>query len=393
MRLGLAPRTWQTEALDAWKAEQRGVVAAVTGAGKTGFALLCIDSFLSQHPDGRILVVVPTIALADQWVVTLEDDGGVPADEVGVAGGGRSEWKEKRFTIAVINTARRLDWQAGETKPTMLVVDECHRAGSTKNAGALSGQFSAALGLSATPERQYDDGFEALVKPVLGTVIYRYDYARAVNDRVIVPFLLANVHFPLTTREAREYERLSQRAAILSAREQPPQHEIEAVLRRRARVSWNSRLRVPLAVKLALRHAKERSIIFFEAVQQANEAHALLRQRGVRATVYHTGLAAATRQQNLRLYRRGFYNCMVCCRALDEGLDVPTTSVGIIACGTASQRQRIQRLGRVLRASATKKEATVYTLYATEAERRRLAAEEGRANGASQVAWMAMELI
>ena len=41
-----------------------------------------------------------------------------------------------------------------------LVVDECHRAGSDQNSRALWEKKIASLGLSATPERQYDSGFE-----------------------------------------------------------------------------------------------------------------------------------------------------------------------------------------------------------------------------------------
>lgn len=69
------------------------------------------------------------------------------------------------------------------------------------------------------------------------------------------------------------------------------------------------------------------------------------------------------RRDNLRLYRRGVFDTLVTCRALDEGTNVPETSVAIIAASTASIRQRIQRLGRVLRRAPGKEKATVSIPY------------------------------
>ena len=40
---------------------------------------------------------------------------------------------------------------------------------------------------------------------------------------------------------------------------------------------------------------------------------------------------------------------MVAVRSLDEGVDVPEAEIAIIASGSRSKRQRIQRMGRVLR--------------------------------------------
>jgi superfamily II DNA or RNA helicase len=88
------------------------------------------------------------------------------------------------------------------------------------------------------------------------------------------------------------------------------------------------------------------------------------------------------------LFRRGIFNALVTCRALDEGVNVPETTIAVIASSTASIRQRIQRLGRVPRPAAGKKMATVYTIYATEVERRRLEQESATDSGAETVSWM-----
>jgi superfamily II DNA or RNA helicase len=78
----------------------------------------------------------------------------------------------------------------------------------------------------------------------------------------------------------------------------------------------------------------------------------------------------------------------VTCRALDEGMNAPETTVGIIASGTASTRQRIQRLGRILRPAEGKSEAVIYTLYASDQEEERLLAEATDDSLCASVDWL-----
>jgi superfamily II DNA or RNA helicase len=79
---------------------------------------------------------------------------------------------------------------------------------------------------------------------------------------------------------------------------------------------------------------------------------------------------------------------LVTCKALDEGMNVPETTVAIIASSTASTRQRIQRLGRVLRPSKGKDKAVIYTLYATEQERKRLINEYKNFQNDVSITWL-----
>ena len=66
---------------------------------------------------------------------------------------------------------------------------------------------------------------------------------------------------------------------------------------------------------------------------------------------------------------------------------MPEASVAVIASSTASQRQRIQRLGRILRKANGKTEAVVYTLFATEEEKKRLGREAANLDGITTVEW------
>jgi superfamily II DNA or RNA helicase len=146
-------------------------------------------------------------------------------------------------------------------------------------------------------------------------------------------------------------------------------------------------VRAPVAARLA-ESASGRTIVFHERVHEANRILRLIKARNLSATIYHTGVGPVLRRSNLSLYRRGVYDILVCCRALDEGINVPETSFAIVASSTASMRQRIQRLGRVLRPAPGKKRAVIYTLYATNTEEKRLRSESEALAEAATTRWM-----
>ena len=60
-------RSWQAEAFPLWWDRQQGIIKVVTGGGKTFFAIHCIKEYIKASPEKDILIVVPSIALLDQW--------------------------------------------------------------------------------------------------------------------------------------------------------------------------------------------------------------------------------------------------------------------------------------------------------------------------------------
>lgn len=385
------PRLWQTAASAEWRVAKRGVVSVVTGGGKTIFAAQCICDFMTEHPKGRVFVVVPTTALLDQWVVDLRDELELTEDQISTYSGDEKSPKKATINIIVINSARNLMLDLTATETAFLIVDECHRAGSERNAQALRGSYVATLGLSATPTREYDNGFEERVVPVLGPIIFEYGYPEASQDSVIAKFKLINVQFLLLEHEQKEYDRLTARIRGLWAKRQSGanvEETLKGLLMRRASVSASSLIRVPLSIKLVLSESGQRTVVFHERVSAAEKILKGLRQAGVRACSYHTDIPPDIRRNNLWLYRRGLFDVLVCCRALDEGMNVPETSVAVIASSTASHRQRIQRLGRVLRPAPGKSGATIYTLFGTPAERDRLIKEEAELSDIAEISWL-----
>ena len=78
--------------------------------------------------------------------------------------------------------------------------------------------------------------------------------------------------------------------------------------------------------------------------------------------LYHSGLNSGLRRDTLNQFRRAGASALLACRSLDEGLDIPDVDAAVLVASTQSVRQRIQRIGRVLRKHKDDKRSLVITL-------------------------------
>ena len=383
---GIELRDWQASATKKWLENQmRGIAEVATAGGKTRFALECIYEWLNDNANGMVFVVVPTSALQDQWAIAISETFNISEKEI-------SSWPERvnldaRFQVVVVNSARdaarilnRLE------RPIMIVADECHRYASAQNAKLFEVKSSASLGITATAERQYDDGLNKILVPNLGKVIYEYSLLQASSDNIISKFRLINVEVPLTQSEQQEYNALTKRIGLAFRSNDLEKAKKLSMLR--AGVSKNAISRLPAACGIVDKHRNERILVFHEDIESAELILQTLLKRGHLATIYHSELSVDVRRDNLKMFRSGLSHVLVCIRALDEGIDVPEAEVAILAASTNSSRQRIQRIGRVVRKHEGKDEALIYTLYATENERDLLVQEAKELTLTAHVSWL-----
>ena len=202
-------REWQKTALDLWKKNNfRGIVEVATAGGKTIFAIEGAKTWLEANPMGKILVIVPTTALQDQWYVSLLDEMKLASSEIAL-------WPENenvtaKVHVMVVNTARTKSMIIAQNCTNLLMIaDECHRYASPENANSLAINKTASLGLTATAERDYDDGLVEILIPSLGEMIYKYSIADARADGVVAPFEVLNVKIQFTDLEDTEYKKLT----------------------------------------------------------------------------------------------------------------------------------------------------------------------------------------
>jgi len=383
--LGRSLRKWQEKAIKAWiDANHRGIVEVATAGGKTVFAIECISRWLADNPNSKVLIIVPTTALQDQWFSALTVDSLISENEICL-------WPEesdvsRKYHIMVVNTGRAKAQLISNASPDLLLVaDECHRYASRENSGSLSVAKKASLGLTATAERDFDDGLNEVLIPNLGKIIYEYTIADAREDEVIAPFEIRNVRVKFQPSELEEYTKLSKKLAQAFSRRDEEKIKKFAMLR--AQISRNATSRIPTASLIVEQHRGKRIIVFHEEIQKAELIADVLKKRGHSVAIYHSQMSSDKRRENLKQFRKGIIEVLVCCRALDEGVDVPESEIAIIAASTSSSRQRIQRMGRVIRLHDSKEKAIIYTIYITDREQEKLQIEEAKLSQIATFKW------
>jgi superfamily II DNA or RNA helicase len=388
-RLELYP--WQREALDAWRRRGgRGVVEAVTGTGKTIVGVAAATAELDNG--GQVLVLVPTIELAEQWTRVLARHGPATAHIGRLGGGHRDDLARHDIVVAVVNSARDADLRP-RRPGGLLVVDECHRYGSDTNHVALRAPFPRRLGLSATYARA-DDGHVTRLDPYFGGTCYRIGYERAIRDGIIAPFTVTLRGVELTPVERGEYDDLTAamsaaRARLIAAADVSPEpggaflatvarlargeHGAATVAARRflGALQQRRQLLADTSAKTEALDALtptlaccERAIVFTLSIAAAEGASARLRSRGVPTAAVHSQLHDDERRVAMARFAGGELRVLAAPQVLDEGVDVPAADLAVILAASRSRRQMIQRMGRVLRRKPEGRAARFIIVYA-----------------------------
>ncbi|HEX5439957.1 MAG TPA: DEAD/DEAH box helicase, partial [Ktedonobacterales bacterium] len=349
------PRSYQREAVDAWLRDgARGVVVLPTGAGKTVVAFDAI-----AHLGVRTLVVVPTIELLRQWRAGLAEQLGLPLESVGIIGGG--ERLTGDITVITYDSAamprRRLD------RYGLLVFDEAHHL-PAQSYSAIAHKATAPwrLGLSATLERA--DGRHHDLTALIGPLVYTRDSEELSAQKHIATYREKRIYVDLTPEEEVRYEGLmaewrwylaTRRSQLGSGpgmfaelvRRSGFEPEARRALRAHAEarlVALNATAKIGAIEEVLRRHPDDKVIVFSEYVDMVDRiSRALL----LPAITYRT--PTAERRAILEGFRSGALRKIVTGRVLNEGVDVPDANVAVIASGSASMREYVQRLGRVLR--------------------------------------------
>lgn len=380
---------WQREALTSWESEgHRGVVEAVTGAGKTRVGLVAATEELSSG--GKVLVLVPTLELLRQWHDRLIEFA--PRARVNQLGGGRrANFRTSDVIVATSNSARDRDIYPPKGEG-LLIADECHRNGSARNKDALDGRFPRRLGLSATYARN-DDGNADFLDPYFGGVCYRLGYERALQDGVIARFSAALIGVRFSAAEREEYDEYSEEYRRLrielvrkhGVTEEPFGEFMKEVQELseggHERATMSARLFLSVFTKrrrlLAETPAKaeglrklvdairtaNRTLVFTQTIEGAERAAQELEGANISAGVVHSVMPTEERRAVLEMFAGGFLQVVVAPQVLDEGVDVPEADLAVILAASKTRRQMIQRMGRVLRVKEDGRLARFALLY------------------------------
>jgi len=357
-------RPYQRAALVAWEAAgRRGLVVLPTGSGKTRVALAMMAELGMPT-----LCLVPTRALLQQWHAELSNRC---SGAVGIWGDG--ERVLAPITVSTFESAYRTMPEIG-ARFAVLVVDEAHHFGAGIRDETL--EMCAApvrLGLTATPP---EGPALARLEQILGRVVFRLGVTDLAGS-YLSAFDLVLLKLALEPDERARYEtdhrafsevfkRLTRANPGLGwdefrllAASSPEGREAMAAWRRSRRLLALTK-RKSAAVSSILHRHHDAKVLVFTADNES--AYRIARRNLVMPIT--CDISRKEREGALEAFREGRLRALVSSRVLNEGIDVPDADVAVIVGGTRSEREHVQRVGRLLR-PAPGKRALVYELVAS----------------------------
>ena len=390
-------RYYQEEAINNWfNNECRGIFEMATGTGKTFTALECFKE-LSDSKD-RLLTVIacPLSHLIDQWVKDVEKfhDGPI------IIGSGKNpKWKKdlnnlkKAFYFKSIDKAVIMTSHASLSSDffiktisnfkteVLLIVDEVHGIGSSKQRLALTDDYNYRLGLSATPNRWLDEEGTQILMEYFNGVIFEFDIERALNEinpdtgkSYLTPYIYKPIFVDLNDKEYRAYKYYTSKIDEI-LQEDTSDEESNTYLKKffnqRQDIIDNAYAKYNAFITILEENPNIDKLIVFCSPKQIDDVQKILNKYKIipqhRFTQQESSIKTiknpiSQREDLLEKFSNGIYKALVAIKCLDEGVDVPSAENAIIMSSTSNPREHVQRRGRILRRCEGKEKAIIYDI-------------------------------
>ena len=375
-------RNYQSEAIDAWFENGcHGLWEMATGTGKTITALSALSKLKEEKGHLFVVIACPYQHLVDQWSAEAIRFGFEPirAYKNSTTWVNRLNTALVRYNYGVRDVVCTITTQTTFISETMqkllsklkrgavLVADEVHHLGAERSRKKLTDIFNYRLGLSATPNRWFDESGTTALRNYFGDTVYEFSLAKAIKMGYLCPYYYHPHLVELTDEEFEEYERLTEKISKLH--HQTEFGEISEVLERLLikRATLLNRAENKLAKLAELLTDKTDSLhhtLFYCAPGRITPVLELLTTLGLRVAKFTAEESAAKRQDLLKMFASGHLQALVAMRCLDEGVDVPSTRTAYILASSSNPKEFIQRRGRILRQSSGKEHAEIHDLIA-----------------------------
>lgn len=347
------PHEYQQNALQAWEQGQyRGSVVLPTGAGKTFVAIHALHQIKRSA-----LVVAPTIDLLHQWYARLVN---AFQCEVGVYYGGEKTLRP--LTVTTYHSAGDVIATYGNTFK-LVIYDEVHHLPAPQwGETALMSPAVYRLGLTATYPEVHEQATWR-VDELIGAIVYQLPID-ALTGETLAEYRTERIRIDLNEAERTQYETdYAIYAGFFRQRQLQKSHGARWLMElmrlsafdgeaRRALLARQRLLKLLASAEgkftmldqLLHEYYHEQVLIFTE---NNTVAYQIARQHLIPVITHET--KAAERKFILDGFQAGHFRAIVTSKVLNEGVDVPEAKVALVLGGTASSREYIQRLGRVLR--------------------------------------------
>jgi len=356
--------TWrhQDEAIEAFLHKERGILEMATGTGKTRTTLKILERLFQSGRIKTAIIATDGTDLLHQWHKQLTSLSHSLHQPTAVLRHYSTHKEHEPFllnpTEMILLTSRQFlrpalkaltDRNASET---LLIHDEVHGLGSPGNQRDLAGLSDAIrfrLGLSATPEREYDTEGTAFIEKHIGPTIYRFGLEEAITRGVLSPFDYHPIEWQPTPQDRERLQGVHRQAAARAASGNPmTQAEIWIAL---ANVYKSSHAKLPLLENLlnARPDLLTRSIVFVATRDYGGHVIDIIHRHRHDFHPYYADDAPETLQR----FATGTLECLVTCHRLSEGIDIQSLRTVILLSSDRARLETIQRMGRCLRRDPT----------------------------------------
>lgn len=357
------PNIWKhkIEAVNTFLKEKKGILQMATGTGKTKTALEIARILIKRNEVTSLIILTDNEDLLDQWYHEMIDWLEENDLEEYELWRNYSSYKEKDaferdpkgkilISSRLHNTSLRdiLTNLSNEVKQKCLVIhDEVHKFGSKsmqENLLDTHSGFAYKLGLSATPDRAYDEEGNDFVIKEVGKVIFDFPLEKAIAEGILCELNYIPIHFELTEDEKKRKRNLIQK---FNAQTESNPYPKEDFYREMSAINKLAELKPLFLIEFIKKNPwiLDNTIIF---VMQGSQGDKIIEQTyeiNKNFKTYYQGTESFYIQQ----FRENKIDYLVSCHKLSEGIDIPKLKNIILVSSDAARLETIQRIGRCLR--------------------------------------------
>ncbi|MBF7019887.1 DEAD/DEAH box helicase family protein [Staphylococcus sp. 18_1_E_LY] len=375
----IEPRKYQKEAINSWKtAGYKGILEMATGTGKTITSLLAAKDFNETVKTCVTVIVVPFQHLVNQWE---KDINFILGTDVVKCMGSQSSWINKakemvqEYNLGLIdqfvvvttyktatsshfkNLFRKLNNSA------MLITDECHYITFKGFKDFPFEKFKARLGLSATPDRWWDEEGTSYMKKSIGEVVYEYTLDQAISNEKLTKYDYYPHLVEFNESEMLEYNKITQQIINhLNKDDIDTKEKLEGLFRKRSNLINKARNKI----KVFLQDFKTEDLdkishtLVYCAPGDIEMIVKSISDLGVKVSKFNSDVNNKDREKLLTMFEQAQIQVLVAIKCLDEGVDVPATKTAYFLASTSNPRELVQRRGRILRNHKGKSFAVIH---------------------------------
>lgn len=349
----------QEIAVNKFLEKEHGILSMATGTGKTVTAIKIIKRLFDAHLIKRVVITMFGNDLLDQWAKQMRLE--FPDKQICYHYGPHKMMKDfvmhpddaillmSRDANNLTKLLNSFDRIPGYySNDTLFIFDEVHGAGSNSFVENLSGRISPyryRLGLSATPEREYDDAGNEFLLNEIGGVIFEFSLKDAIKKGILCEFDYTALSYELTEEEKQKKKRII--AAFNAKKENGEVFNETDMFTQLALVNKTAINKIYEFESFisGKEDLLKKSIIFV----QTKEYGELLQDVLIRhCDDYHT-YYADDEKIHLENYSNGKTNCLLTCKKVSEGIDISRVTNIFLFASDRSRLVTTQRIGRALR--------------------------------------------